>query len=121
VTAHTETSPDAPEGTRAGRGRIIGGWVATALFAGGTAVVGVMALESGSKLQTAREAFPGNGPDIASRAARTTTLTISADALGVATALIGGLTLYWTVSGPSSPSELRAGIWPGGLRISGSY
>ena len=113
VTAPSERSPAAERGTGAGRGRIIAGWVATALFAAGTAVVGVMALDSANKLKTAREAFPGNGPDIANRASRTTTLTVSADALGVATALIGGLTLYWTLSGPSSSSELtcRALAW----------
>jgi hypothetical protein len=80
-----------------------------------------MALDSAKKLQTARDAFPANGPDIASLASRTTTLTVSADALGAATALIGGLALYWTFSGPSSSSELHAGLWPGGLRISGSF
>jgi tetratricopeptide (TPR) repeat protein len=120
VTVPSEKSPT-QEGTSAGRGRIIGGWVATALFAAGTAVVGVMALDSANKLKTARDAFPANGPDIASRASHTTTLTVSADALGLTTALVGGLTLYWTLSGPSSSSELRAGLWPGGLRIAGSY
>jgi hypothetical protein len=44
---------------------------------------------------------------------------------------MGGLSLYWTISGPSSSSssnsnsnsstELRAGIGPGSLRIVGSF
>jgi tetratricopeptide (TPR) repeat protein len=120
VTVPSENSP-ASASTGAGRGRIIAGWVATAVFAAGTAVLGVRALDSANKLKAARDAFPANGPDIASLASRTTTLTVSADALGAATALIGGLTLYWTFSGPSSSSELHAGLWPGGLRLSGSF
>lgn len=107
-----------PGGTRIGVA-----WAATAFLTVGTVVAGVLALESASKLGTARETFPSDGPAIASRASRTTALALSADALGIGSVLMGGLSLYWTLSGPSasSPSEVRVGFGPRGLRVGGSF
>jgi tetratricopeptide (TPR) repeat protein len=108
---------------RSGRTRIAAGWTATALLTVGTVVMGVLALESASKLEAARRAFPSSGPDIASRASRTTTLTLSADALGIGAVLMGGLSLYWTFSGPSttSSSELSVALGARTVRIAGSF
>jgi tetratricopeptide (TPR) repeat protein len=121
----------APEAGSAGRGRILAGWVATALLTAGTVTMGLLTLDSADKLKTARETFPGDPADLSSRRSRTTTLSISTDVLGIASAVMGGLSLYWTISGPSSSSssnsnsnsstELRAGIGPGSLRIVGSF
>jgi tetratricopeptide (TPR) repeat protein len=119
---------DAAEGTATGRGRIIAGWVTTALLTAGTVTMGLLTLDSANKLKTARATFPGDPSDLSSRRSRTTTLSLSTDALGVASAVMAGLSLYWTISGPSSSSspstsstELRAGIGPGSLRITGSF
>ncbi len=122
-------SGGAPEAGSAGRGRILAGWVATALLTAGTVTMGLLTLDSADKLKTARETFPGDAADFSSRRSRTTTLSISTDALGIASAVMGGLSLYWTITGPSSSSssnsnsstELRAGIGPGSLRIVGSF
>jgi tetratricopeptide (TPR) repeat protein len=118
-----EEHGDLPAEPQSNRTRIVVGWAATALLTAGTVVTGVLALDSARKLKTARETFPSNGPDLASRASRTTTLTLSADALGIGSALMGGLSLYWTLSEPSASasSELKVSIGPRSLRVVGSF
>jgi tetratricopeptide (TPR) repeat protein len=104
-----------------GNTKIIVGWVATAVLATGSVVTGVLAIDSANRLRDDKDAFPGNAADIDKLSTRTLTLSVTADALGVAAAVMGGLSLYWTLASPPSRSEIKAGIGPGGLRLVGSF
>jgi tetratricopeptide (TPR) repeat protein len=101
--------------------KVVVGWIATSLLATGTAVAGVLAISSANQLRKAKDDFPGNAADIDRLSTRTLTLSVTADALGVATAVVGGLSLYWTLTSSPSQPELKAGISPTGLRLAGSF
>jgi hypothetical protein len=98
----------------------VGAWVLTGALAAGTAVTGALALSTESQLNAARDAFPGNAHDLSQKATTTKTFAISADLLGVATVVVGGLSLYWTLS-RSSSTETRAAITPAGATVTGSF
>ena len=121
VTAPADSASSPERAERSHNGRMVAGWIATGVLAAATVATGVLALESASKLDAARQTFPGDGTDISSRASRTTMLTVSADGLGIATLVMGSLSLYWTLSGPSSSTELRAAVGPTSVKISGSF
>ena len=123
VTAPSDGPSGPRENARGVRGRVVVGWVATGVLAAGAVAVGLLALDSAKGLKTAREAFPGDGPDISSRSSRTTVLTLSTDGLAIAAAVMAGVSLYWTLgNSPSSEvREVHAAVGPGGLRIAGSF
>jgi hypothetical protein len=96
------------------------GWVATGALGAGVAVTGLLALQSSKNLMGARDAFPANKNTVQSDASTTTALSVTTDALGLATILLGGLSIYWTVS--SAPSHaVRVGTTGNGLRVFGTF
>ncbi|MGE5787852.1 MAG: hypothetical protein ACM3ZE_24885 [Myxococcales bacterium] len=130
----TESEVTSPSKARAipsesGGTKVLFGWIATAVFVAGSAVSGILALDSADQLRNAKNAFPGSEAEIDRLSKRTLTLSVTADALGAAAAVMGGLSLYWTVaSSPSQPevksdakSELKAGIGPGGIRLLATF
>jgi tetratricopeptide (TPR) repeat protein len=124
VSQHRSESPNtiAQSSTSKGAdGKVIVGWIATAVFAAGATVTGILAIDAASQLRTAKDAYPGNAADIDHRSNKTLALSITADALGVAAVAMGGLSLYWTVAGSASQPELKAAVGPGGLRFVGAF
>ncbi len=76
---------------------MLAAWIVTGLLTAGTVAVGVAALDSAARLRTARDTFPADGDYLSQRAATTRALTLSADGLGAAAIIAGGLSIYLTV------------------------
>jgi hypothetical protein len=96
------------------------GWVATGVLGAGVAVTGVLALQSSKNLTSARDAFPANKDTVQHDASTTTELSVTTDALGVATIVMASLSLYWTIT--SAPShEVRVGMTASGVKLFGTF
>lgn len=117
--AEKKTAPSSD--SEGGNVKAVVGWVATAVLAAGATVTGILAIDSASQLRTAKDAYPGNAADIDHYSNKTLALSITADVLGVAAVAVGGLSLYWTVAGSPSQTELKAGVGPGGIRFVGAF
>jgi hypothetical protein len=111
------TGSDTSRPSRAGSGSAmrIFGWVATGALAAGAATFGVLAIKQTSDLKTERESFPTTASTLNHTANLATTYSIVADALGAGALIVGGITLYSTLSASSSaPSgtaaQLRLGF-----------
>jgi PEGA domain len=88
------------------------GWVATGALAAGAAVFGVLALTEARELKDARNAFPGSATTLNHDANLTTTYAVLADSLAAAAIVVGGLSLYWTLSSSSSASHSHGSLPP---------
>jgi hypothetical protein len=96
------------------------GWVATGVLGAGVAVTGLLALQSSRNLTSARNAFPANKDTVESDASTTTELSVTTDALGVATLVMASLSLYWTIT--SAPThEVRVGATGNGVKVFGTF
>jgi hypothetical protein len=112
--ARTSISPS-PHRTAA-----IVGWVATGVLGVGVGVTGLFALQSSKSLTTARDAFPANKDTVQGDASRTTALSVTTDALGIATLVMGVLSIYWTIT--SAPSHtVRVGTNGNGVNVLGTF
>ena len=81
------------------------GWVSTVVLGAGAIVTGIIAGTEAGKLSDARNAFPGNKSDIDSKASTTTALSVTTDVLGIAAIIVGGVTLYFTLTRPKSAAQ----------------
>jgi hypothetical protein len=105
------------------------GWVATGALAVGAGVTGGLALKSSGDLATQRDTAGATRADLDSGASKTRTLAVVTDVLAASAVVAGGVTLYFTLRGPSKPksdapaaaSELRLGVRPGGIALTGSF
>ena len=113
--------PSRQKRTPAGRSGARAAWIVTGLLAAGTVAVGVAALESAAKLKSARDSFPADGDYLSQRAATTRVLTLSADALGAAAMIAGGVSLYLTVGRRAPAAEIKAEVGGGSFRLAGSF
>lgn len=86
------------------------GWVATGVFAAGAGVFGILAVTEARDLKNARGEFPGSSATLSHDANLTQTYSILADSLTVAAIVVGGLSLYWTLSSPASASRSRGSV-----------
>jgi hypothetical protein len=80
------------------------GWAITGAFAVGTGVTGVLALRASSDLKTKIGTLGVSQQDIDSAHSKTTALGIASDVLLGATAVAGGVSLYYTLRTPSTDS-----------------
>jgi tetratricopeptide (TPR) repeat protein len=97
--SRTETAASA--GSTAATLRTLG-WVVTGASAAGAITMGLLAMKESNDLQAARASYPTSSAILNHDASLTTTYSIVADSLTAAAVLIGGITLYSTLS--SSPS-----------------
>jgi hypothetical protein len=89
--------------------RIVG-WVATGALAAGAVTFGLLANKEAGNLTTARNSFPTTSAVLNHDASLTTTYSVIADSLTAAAVVIGGITLFSTVSSlSSSPTAARGG------------
>jgi tetratricopeptide (TPR) repeat protein len=94
------------------------GWVLTGLLAGGAITFGVLAYNASSDLQNARDAFPAKPTTIKHFSDNTVKFSTVADSLGVATLVIGGITLYSTLIAHNDAAPAASvAVGPGSLRL----
>jgi hypothetical protein len=85
----------------------IAGWVATGTLAAGAAVFGVLAVSEARELKDARTRFPTTAATLNHDSSLTATYSVLADSLTAAAIVVGGLSLYWTLSSSGSGSPAR--------------
>jgi hypothetical protein len=93
------------------------GWIATGTLAAGAIGCGVFAFDESRRLKDARNAFPASSQTLHDDANRTLALSIAADSLTAAAAVVGVITLYATVSASGASkgqpgTEVRASLGP---------
>lgn len=86
----------------------IGGWVLTAGLAGAAVTTGVLASSKASGLEEARNRVPAVQDDLDSRASSAKSLAIATDVLAVSAVVVGGVSLYLTLSSPRSSKTALA-------------
>ncbi|HXN30713.1 MAG TPA: PEGA domain-containing protein, partial [Polyangiaceae bacterium] len=99
---------DVPPVSRGGgsTARVLG-WVATGALAAGAVTFGLLANKEAGNLTTARGTFPTTLATLNHDANLTTTYSVIADSLTAAAVVIGGITLFSTVSSLSSNGATR--------------
>ncbi len=103
--------------------RVIG-WVATGALAAGAVTFGLLANKTATDLSDARRTFPTTIATLNHYANLTTTYAVIADSLTAAAVVVGGITLFSTVSSLSSnaapheaPNVARLMLGPASARI----
>jgi hypothetical protein len=113
----TSLPPAQPEEPKSNGTMLTIGWIGTGALTAGAVVTGILAVSASSKLKDARNAFPADQNDINSKASTTTTLAVVTDVLGASAIVLGGVTLYFTLTSPSSPAPAKVGIGARGNRL----
>jgi hypothetical protein len=100
------------------------GWIGTGALAASAITFGVLASHESSTLATARNTFPTQASTLSHEASLTGAYSILADSLGAAALVLGGITLFSTLtSSPSaqpargSTGTVRVGLGPGSARL----
>ena len=93
------------------------GFITTGLFAAGAGVAGTLALRESSNLEHARATFPTSSSTLQHDSNLTMTYSVIADSLTAAAVLVGGITLYSTLTSAGSKSrrteQPSARVWIG--------
>jgi hypothetical protein len=108
------------------------GWATTGALAVSATVTGVVALSKNSKLADARDDLTVSDADVDHQASNVQTLAVVTDVLLAGTLVAGGVSLWLTLdhaaapkpaaSGAGrSPSRLRLGVTPRGVRLEGVF
>jgi hypothetical protein len=114
----TTAAPAAPPSRPISKGAWIG-WGVTGVLAIGTAITGVMALQSSKDLADKRET-PNVGSDgLNDASTKTSALALTTDILGAATLVAGGVSLYLTLKRPSN--SVQVGVGPSSVVVVGSF
>lgn len=102
-------------------GLLIAGWVGTGALAAGAVVTGILATSKSSSLKDARAQFPADKGDLDSKASSVKTLALVTDILGASAIILGGVTLYFTLTKPSSTTTARLGTSGSRLLLEGTF
>jgi hypothetical protein len=104
------------------------GWVTTGTLAAGAVSFGILAWRESSNLKTARGTFPTSSATLQHDASMTQTFGAIADWLTAAALVVGGITLYSTLSSSSSSATQRGStgttrivLGPGAARLEGTF
>jgi tetratricopeptide (TPR) repeat protein len=100
-----------------GRSWRIAGWVATGVLAAGAVGVGLLARHESGDLRAARELYPANASTIDRLADRTTTYAVIADSIAAAALVVGGITLYSSLSARAGGDGPRVAVGLGSVRL----
>lgn len=119
VGSDTQAPPSGSD--RGGNGLIIAGWVGTGALAAGAVVTGILASSKASSLKDARAQFPGDKADLDSKSSSVKTLALVTDILGASAIVLGGVTLYFTLTKPSSTTTARLGTSGSRLLLEGTF
>jgi hypothetical protein len=111
-----------PAGSDSGsNGLLLAGWVGTGALAAGAVVTGILASSKASSLKDARAQFPADKSDIDSKSSSVKTLALVTDILGASALVLGGVTLYFTLTKPSSTATARVGTNGSRLLLEGTF
>jgi hypothetical protein len=117
----TDTQAPPSGSDRGGNGLLIAGWVGTGALAAGAVVTGILASSKASALKDARAQFPGDKADLDSKSSSVKTLALVTDILGASAIVLGGVTLYFTLTKPSSTTTARLGTSGSRLLLEGTF
>ena len=112
----TSTHPSASSSTLR-----LAGWVATGILAGGAVTFGLLARSESNDLQQVRRQFPTTADALDHLANRTRTFSIIADSLTAAALVVGGITLYSTMTANTQASSAQLTVGFGTLRLDGRF
>jgi tetratricopeptide (TPR) repeat protein len=91
---------------------IWGTWSATAMLAAGAAVTGGLGISAANDLDHLRSTYGSTRDQLDSAQSRATTLLRTADILGGAAIITGGVALYLTLSKPSTSAKQEKAVTP---------
>jgi PEGA domain-containing protein len=109
---------------------IIGGWVTTGVLATGAIVTGLMGASESKELKRLRDSEPGEYDDLGSRLdkskSKAKTLLIASDVFSGAALIVGGLSLWITVTESGKPDKkaepaVSVGYDAGQFQLRGSF
>ncbi|MGA3119713.1 MAG: PEGA domain-containing protein [Polyangiaceae bacterium] len=94
----------------------IAGWIGTGVLAAGAGSMGFLALKEARALSQSRDSYPTTGATLRQESKLTLTYSVLADSLTGAAVVLGGVTLYSTlssrISSHASETSLRAWLGP---------
>ncbi len=97
------------------------GWVATTGLTAGAVTFGLLAMKASNDLKAARNAFPTSSATLIRDGNMTTTYAVLCDSLAAAAIVVGGITLYSTLSSPvaraSTAANVRLELGPSSARF----
>jgi hypothetical protein len=117
VAASQAITREAPGQSKSGSTLRAVGWVGAGVLAGGAVAFGLLAEKAGSDLKSARESYPTTSATLNHDASVATTYSVLADSLAAAAIVLGGITLYSTLSASSSPPSAPVRGSTGGTRV----
>jgi hypothetical protein len=105
------------------------GWAITGGLAAGAAVTGILALGASSDLKTLRDQPTATRDELDKKSTKVVALSVTSDICTGAAVLAGGISLYLTLSGSSSPPkadaqtkrDVKVGVTPGGVTVFGRF
>jgi tetratricopeptide (TPR) repeat protein len=97
------------------------GWVATGILAGAAVTFGLLAWSESNDLRQARASFPTTGERISHLADQTRTFSVVADSFTAAALVVGGITLYSTVTAGTSTRSAQLTVGFGTLKLDGRF
>jgi hypothetical protein len=115
---------------RPGRPLMWAGWAATGTLGIGAGVAGYLGIQKAQELESMRTQHPVRQDDMQKAKSSARTLFLAADIMGASAVVLGGVSLYLTLSSSekavdkvtrSTPGTLRVGISPKGVRLSGRF
>jgi tetratricopeptide (TPR) repeat protein len=116
---------------RPGRPLMWAGWAATGTLGIGAGVAGCFGIQKAQELESMRTQYPVKSDDLQKAKSSARTLFLAADIMGASAVVLGGVSLYLTLSSSEKavdkvtrrkdPSTLRIGISPKGVRLSGRF
>jgi hypothetical protein len=94
-------------------------WSAAGALAAGAVVTGIVAVNANSSLSSARDEGGVTRQRLDDLHSRRATFAAVTDVLGAAAIVVGGVALYFTLSG--NKTSARVGLTPGGARLEGAF
>jgi hypothetical protein len=115
---------------RPGRPLMWAGWAATGTLGIGAGVAGYFGIQKAQELESMRTRYPVKQDDVQRTKRSAQTLFLAADLMGASAVVLGGISVYLTLSSSEkavnkvtrrSPGKVRVGISPKGVKLSGSF
>jgi tetratricopeptide (TPR) repeat protein len=104
------------------------GWAATGTLGIGAGVAGYFGIQKAQELESKRTAFPLKHDEMQRTKRSAQTLFLAADLMGASAVVMGGISVYLTLSSSEKSvqkvtrrSPVRIGINPRGVRLSGTF
>jgi hypothetical protein len=115
---------------RPGRPLMWAGWAATGTLGIGAGVAGYFRVQKAQELESKRTQYPVKQDDMQRTKRSAQTLFLAADLMGASAVVLGGISVYLTLSSSEkavnrvtrrAPGKVRVGISPKGVKLSGSF